>query len=717
MKRTVQVYVTNADGNLELLDLFNDETISLTDTIQDVRDIAKVFTEFTQAFSVPASNVNNKIFRHFYNADISNGYDSRSLKNAEIQINGLPFKKGFITLEGVNMKNNKAESYRITFYGETVDLKKIIGDDELSSLDFDSALTETYSAANIQTLLTRDPNGQNIICPLITHSQRLYYNSTENNADVGNIYYKNSGQKHGVKFDNLKYAIRVHKIIEAIEAKYTEIDFTTDFFISSNTHYYNLFMWMHREKGTILEENPTYSTDITNFTPTVGPDYVQVLLGDTDKLTVLRKITDIDVTTVMSNTSIVYSVIVTHSEFGVVGELLNVSGNKTNVNIPLNRGNVTDGYLTVKVQGRKSVTFNTFTLRFDDATFGAPSSQSVSATTPAIVEQVDFNPKDQLPNMKIIDLLTGLFKMFNLTAFVQSDGKIYVDTLDEFYKDLESTDSPYNIDKFVDSNENTVDSALPYSEVNFKYEDTGTLLAVKHSELLSPGFQWGEERYDYIDAGGTTNFSGESYMVEPPFGHMKFERLIDLNDGTTNTVIQWGYSADDNFNEDSANGDYDAYIGKPVLFYPVYTSVSANPISIITTFNNNGTFNTNAEINTSINMPSNSVSFDYTTSRKNINFRNENNEYNIDVNGTTFGNPSQFTETLFQQFYSTYITQVFSKSNRIISLKAYLPIRILLHYTLADKFIYRGKKHQINSITTNLTTGESEIELLNIVIE
>ena len=615
------------------------------------------------------------------------------------------------------MKNNKAESYRITFYGETVDLKKIIGDDELSSLDFDSSLTETYSAANIQTLLTRDPNGQNIICPLITHSQRLYYNSTENNADVGNIYYKNSGQKHGVKFDNLKYAIRVHKIIEAIEAKYTEIDFTTDFFTSSNTHYHNLFMWMHREKGTILEENPTYSTDITNFTPTVGPDYVQVLLGDTDKLTVLRKITDIDVTTVMSNTSIVYSVIVTHSEFGVVGELLNVSGNKTNVNIPLNIGNVTDGYLTVKVQGRKSVTFNTFTLRFDDATFGAPSSQSVSATTPAIVEQVDFNPKDQLPNMKIIDLLTGLFKMFNLTAFVQSDGKIYVDTLDEFYKDLESTDSPYDIDKFVDSNENTVDSALPYSEVNFKYEDTGTLLAVKHSELLSPGFQWGEERYDYIDAGGTTNFSGESYMVEPPFGHMKFERLIDLNDGTTNTVIQWGYSADDNFNEDSVNGDYNAYIGEPVLFYPVYTSVSANPISIITTFNNNGTFNTNAEINTSINMPSNSVSFDYTTSRKNINFRNENNEYNIDVNGTTFGNPSQFTETLFQQFYSTYITQVFSKSNRIISLKAYLPIRILLHYTLADKFIYRGRKHQINSITTNLTTGESEIELLNIVIE
>ena len=82
-----------------------------------------------------------------------------------------------------------------------------------------------------------------------------------------------------------------------------------------------------------------------------------------------------------------------------------------------------------------------------------------------------------------------------------------------------------------------------------------------------------------------------------------------------------------------------------------------------------------------------------------------------------FSNPSGFVNTLFKQYYDTYITQVFTKSNRIIKVKAFLPLRILLNYTLADKFIYKGRKHQINSITTNLNTGESEIELLNIVIE
>ena len=37
---------------------------------------------------------------------------------------------------------------------------------------------------------------------------------------------------------------------------------------------------------------------------------------------------------------------------------------------------------------------------------------------------------EQIPEMKIIDFITGLFKMFNLTAFVNSAGVIVVRTLD-----------------------------------------------------------------------------------------------------------------------------------------------------------------------------------------------------------------------------------------------------------------------------------------------
>ena len=43
------------------VDLFKDETVSLTQTIQNVKDVSKIFTSFSKTFSLPASKTNNKI--------------------------------------------------------------------------------------------------------------------------------------------------------------------------------------------------------------------------------------------------------------------------------------------------------------------------------------------------------------------------------------------------------------------------------------------------------------------------------------------------------------------------------------------------------------------------------------------------------------------------------------------------------------------------------
>ena len=65
------------------IELFKDEVISLTETIQNVKDIAKVFTDFTKTFSVPATKETNKLFKHYYNFDIVGGFDART-KKAEV---------------------------------------------------------------------------------------------------------------------------------------------------------------------------------------------------------------------------------------------------------------------------------------------------------------------------------------------------------------------------------------------------------------------------------------------------------------------------------------------------------------------------------------------------------------------------------------------------------------------------------------------------------
>ena len=74
--------------------------------------------------------------------------------------------------------------------------------------------------------------------------------------------------------------------------------------------------------------------------------------------------------------------------------------------------------------------------------------------------------------------------MFNLTA-ITKNGKITVEPLDDFY----DGGTLRNITEFVDSTSKTVDKALPYRSINFKYEDTENILAKNHLEQNQS--EWG----------------------------------------------------------------------------------------------------------------------------------------------------------------------------------------------------------------------------------
>ena len=88
------------------IDLFKDESVSITQTIQNIKDIKKIFTEFTKTFSIPASKVNNKIFKHYYNFDIIDGFDARNKVAASIELNNIPFKNGFVKLMYIIFANH-----------------------------------------------------------------------------------------------------------------------------------------------------------------------------------------------------------------------------------------------------------------------------------------------------------------------------------------------------------------------------------------------------------------------------------------------------------------------------------------------------------------------------------------------------------------------------------------------------------------------------------
>jgi hypothetical protein len=77
------IYINDVARRVEL---FDDEKISITSSVQDVSDISKVRTDFSQSFTVPANENNNSIFSHWYNNFIDGGYDARKRKKAYIII-------------------------------------------------------------------------------------------------------------------------------------------------------------------------------------------------------------------------------------------------------------------------------------------------------------------------------------------------------------------------------------------------------------------------------------------------------------------------------------------------------------------------------------------------------------------------------------------------------------------------------------------------------
>ena len=46
------------------LDTFKDEDVNIKLSVQNIKDISKIFADYTQNFSVPASKANNAVFKH-----------------------------------------------------------------------------------------------------------------------------------------------------------------------------------------------------------------------------------------------------------------------------------------------------------------------------------------------------------------------------------------------------------------------------------------------------------------------------------------------------------------------------------------------------------------------------------------------------------------------------------------------------------------------------
>jgi hypothetical protein len=524
--RQVDVYieVITDSNNYEKLELFNDEEIQINSSIQNVQDLAKVYTDFTQSFTIPASPRNNRLFEHFYQSDVNANDNPNIKRNAFIEIGTIPFRSGKISIESSNVVKGRVESYSITFYGDLTSLKDAFGDDSLKDLDL-SSYGFFYSGFAVKARLI-NASSQDVKFPLISSTKQWTY-GVGVNTDIDT----SSG---AIRFNELFPALKVKRIFEAIQTKYN-VTFDSNFF--NQKLFTELFLWLKNAKtfNTLsATENVTfasivgdkiYSTyiDVTNASGvSVVVNYVSLILNFEVYVDTFLNGKFISTTT-LSQSEVVFS------------SSLLVGSNKLEFKARTN------------LSGTATLNFNLYRRDYNPLN-GIESGRYLN--TAAFVKTFGnpyVNPTVYAPNVKVSDFVSGIFKMFNLTCYATSIGKFQVEPLDDWY----TKGAVVDVTEYVDTDEITIERHKLYKEISFDYEKSESFLNEKYfNETTNATREFGSVKESF------PNYDGGDYKIDVPFENIYFVKE-DITDATEPPVAYL-------LNESTAVDNYD---NKPILLY------------------------------------------------------------------------------------------------------------------------------------------------------
>jgi hypothetical protein len=661
--RKVQLYI---EGNR--IELFNDEQIQVTSSIQNVQDISKTFTDFSQGFTVPASDVNNVFFEHWYNSDIDFTTDNNLRKDAYIEINLSTFRKGKVQLDGATLTNGKPSSYKLTFYGEGVTLKDTFGEDLLSDLDYTS-YTHDFTSGDVLARIEDANNTYDVKYPLITSNRIWEYQAVPPNAPLPNWLVSTLTQNDihttsgAINKAELFPALRVSKIFEEIQNKYG-ITFQGAFL--QDERFTDLFLWYKGKEVLVqysLAQNlvadtitPTFTNyDLTNtYTAATNTIQVQELAG----VITHRLIYEVTLTTTSTNYIIdVYqngNLYNTITGFGTGVYTLDIITQVTGLDVLYTFNIRTEGANVVNSELRYEV---------DYITAGSVNTDYLTVVYDPLTLSLMIDLAANAPVMKIADFFAGILKVFNMTVYSITDGEYWVEPLDDWY----SKGAVVDVSEYVDVN--TIEHArMPlYKNISFKYQDSECFLNKNFSQTFSRSY--GDTTYQY-------NYDGGEFTVEVPFENLLQQKF----NGTQ--VLQVGYSL---------NSEYTPYIPKPVLLYQY-----RNQVCDFKFVNDGG---------------GHSTVVDYTPFGQDLLYNNT--DYTLNFapeTSTILDYPVQ--NTLFANYYFSYLYNLYNLKQRLVSVKAKLPVSLLTGLQLNDRLVIRDRRYIINEMKTNLTTGDADLQLI-----
>ena len=649
------------------VELFDDEKISVNSSIQNVNDISKTYTDFSQTFTVPASKQNNKIFRHWYENSNDNGFSTLVKADAYIEIDTIPFRSGKIQLESANVKDGQPQDYSITFIGALGSLKDKFNGLYLKDLT-DNYFDFSYNASNVLSKITT-ATSSDVMFPLISSNRYWVYGGSGVN-DINSATYP-------IRYNELFPAIKLVSILSMIENQFginfspTPLEpnsfkfnekFTSAYLLLKNAENFNIITQENVIEFFGDNNYPQYFyINTLNFEDSFGfiNTSPQLIYNATIKISV--SIANLTYNLLLYKNGVQIKKI-THTQGAsnfkihiLLENIINVNPNDIySVKIQANAVfTINIAELNLKVQDDTNIYTNSFSLPFQ------------------LVDGTKLSIKSYFPEIKIEDFFSGILKMFNLVCYSKNGINYTIRQLEEYYENGNITD----ITKYIKSDNINLNKVKTYKKINFEYEKSESLVNVGF--MSANGIEYGSLFYD-------TGNDGDEYNIKLPFEDLNFNNLQDK--------LQVGYAL---------KTDLQKYIPKPVILYD-YNPTDTTDLSVGVDFKFS-TALTGILSNTTV------------TSYKAFGqeYFNGTDTYSLNFNAqqSTLTN-ELISNSLYQQYYENYLDNIFDSKARLIKVSGILPTSLLTTLKLNDRLIIRDKRYLINTFTTDLTTGEVQFELL-----
>ena len=675
--RGVSVYIEG-----QKLDLFDDEQISIKSTQQNVQDISKVFTDFSQSFSVPASVKNNAIFNHFYQNDLTQTIDQNIRRAAFIEIDLTTFREGQISLEKSEVKDNKAHSYQVTFYGNLTSLKDKFGSDKLVDLNYLNSLKHNFTPTEVKNRITDGSTDYKIRYPLI-FDRNVTYNdaaSTDLNSNDG-----------AVRYNELFPAIKLIQMLAAITSKYgvafqgsflSTKRFTNAFLLCQNAESFSFITAPTLANINSLAQLPsnnnntlsasdffdvaTETLTLTQFTasqnfPNVSPSG-GVYSGS--EHTIALNVTSV------SSTSVFYYI-----DIFVDGQHIQTNARSGTGLLPAaivvnNNHLVTPREYQFFVRAQSDIDIE-LSIQYKQSTnyftqSPVPNTQTLSNTFLGFASfsiTAEISVLNYLPDMTVESFFSGLLKMFNLTCYPLAVDTYQVEPIDDWY----AKGAVVDITEYTDIKSTQIDRVKLYKNIELNYQESESATNTIFRDLTNRNYGSANEQFEY---------DGGEFKIELPFENMMMQKF-------TGTNLQIG---------ETIKSDGTKYAPKPMILY-MYDELSAN-----FKFNEGGS---------TITSQTEYMPFGQDVIDGNLNYTLN---FHPEISTMTLQTEQR---TLFAEYYAGYLFNLYNLKNRETKVKTNLPVSLLTNLELNDRLIIRDKRYFINDMHCNLTTGEVDFTLLN----